>query len=260
MSFKCLTCKKIFSTEYHYNSHMNRIVPCGTVFTCIKCEKEFTNKKQYEGHLARKTPCVKASQSKSVDKITIQKEKTKLKIKEDNKKIKNAIKLEDKKLANAILLEETKALLKKKADDEKEEREKNKIANAILLQEVRVKNRNEIQDKKDTSLKRYLNAKENAAIMKAKTIILEDQIKTKNKKLTPEEQEKKKQKELEESNQRFVEYINKNHADNCKVGVNNFGELADVIVRKVYGKLVAGKQNKNLLHVYKTASEKVVKV
>lgn len=57
MVLQCNKCKKILTSTYNYDRHVNRKTPCDLILQCIRCDKIFKETYQLDNHESRKFPC-----------------------------------------------------------------------------------------------------------------------------------------------------------------------------------------------------------
>lgn len=258
----------IFCTEYHYNLHINKAVPCGTVFSCDKCEKKFTDKKRYDLHMLRKTPCIKdKNESKpKVDKVELEKIKSKLRIKEiaekEKIKLKAKINLEKEKIRIKKIAKnklEEKRERKSKAKKEQDKQDKIEILRLKLENTIHLK---EMEEKiKSENINQYISGMKELSEIKANTKQMDVQykiaafdarahlenMKTERKMLPPKILEEKR---IQESRKKFVDHIKHNYLDKCVVGINNMKDLANIKLRKLYAIHRDGRKPKRLYNLY----------
>lgn len=134
----CEICNKVFTSDYNYEKHVNRTIPCGQILACDKCNKIFKTKYEYESHMKRKTPCVKTPVNIDIKSIK-QKEKTK-----------------QKKLQLKIIDKNIEAMRLKK--EIKENEQKSKLEAMLLKQEI--KEREELAKLEALRLKKVIKESE----------------------------------------------------------------------------------------------------
>lgn len=78
--FMCNKCSKVFKTNQHYTTHMNRKTPCvKEIIRCDNCLQEFKTRQILNKHLARKFKCEKVDLRKEIDDLKHQLEISRLK-------------------------------------------------------------------------------------------------------------------------------------------------------------------------------------
>jgi hypothetical protein len=71
MNHNCKFCNLNFKSEYLFNKHKTRKIPCTYDLQCKKCKKMFKRKVDLDNHYKRKTPCVKEEGVVKMDVISI---------------------------------------------------------------------------------------------------------------------------------------------------------------------------------------------
>lgn len=147
MSNRCKTCKKIFSSKYNLEKHLNKQIPCGEFLQCNMCKKTFKIVRDLNNHMNRKNPCKPIAETK----VNTEKE---LMLKLEIEKIK----ITEKKLEvemGKIEVEKERLAFKKQESDRKLERDRikenielEKIVARNALEREKIAARDALEDKK----------------------------------------------------------------------------------------------------------------